>query len=80
MRLFRKCPICGGDLVEKEVEKVLRGGSNAALLRGKAEVCLHCGERLYTPETVTHFEQIREKLSNEDVGEFKPVGMTYQVD
>jgi len=23
---FEKCPVCGGDLVEKDVEKVLRGG------------------------------------------------------
>ena len=74
-----KCPICGGELVEKEVEKVLKGGANTAILKVKAEVCLHCGERLYRPETVTHFEEIREKLSTEDVGEFEPVGKTYQV-
>jgi rRNA maturation endonuclease Nob1 len=23
---FEQCPVCGGDLVHKEVEKVLRGG------------------------------------------------------
>jgi ssDNA-binding Zn-finger/Zn-ribbon topoisomerase 1 len=23
---FEKCPVCGGDLVEKEAEKILRGG------------------------------------------------------
>jgi YgiT-type zinc finger domain-containing protein len=74
-----KCPICGGELVEKEVEKVLKGGGNTAILKVTAEVCLHCGERLYRPETVTHFEEIREKLSTEDVGEFEPVGKTYQV-
>jgi YgiT-type zinc finger domain-containing protein len=74
-----RCPICGGELVEKEVEKVLKGGANTAILKVKAEVCLHCGERLYRPETVTHFEEIREKLSTEDVGEFEPVGKTYQV-
>jgi YgiT-type zinc finger domain-containing protein len=79
MKLFEKCPICGGELVEKEVEKVLKGGSNAAILRVKAEVCQHCGERLYPPETVTHFEEIRKKLSTEDVGEFEHVGKTYQV-
>jgi YgiT-type zinc finger domain-containing protein len=79
MRLFEKCPNCGGELEEKEVEKVLRGGANTAILKVKAEVCLHCGERLYRPETVAHFEEIREKLSNEDVAEFEPVGKTYQV-
>jgi len=44
---FEKCPVCGGDLVEKEVEKVLRGGVNTAVLKICAEVCLRCGERLY---------------------------------
>jgi YgiT-type zinc finger domain-containing protein len=79
MRLFEKCPVCGGELAEKEVEKVLKGGSNTAILTVKAEVCLHCGERLYGPETVAHFEDIRTKLATEDVAEFEPVGRTYQV-
>ena len=79
MKLFDKCPICGGELVEKEVEKVLKGGSNTAILRVKAEVCLHCGERFYRPETLTQFEEIRKKLSTEDVADFEPVGKTYQV-
>ena len=79
MRLFEKCPVCGGELVEKEVEKVLKGGTNTAIVRLKAEVCLHCGERLYTPETISRFETIRKKLTEEDVSEFEPVGKTYQV-
>ena len=41
MKLFDKCPVCGGELIEKEVEKILIGGSNTALVRVKAEVCLH---------------------------------------
>jgi len=79
MKSFEKCPICGGELQEKEVEKVLKGGSNTAILKVKAEVCLHCGERLYRPETVNHFEEVREKLSAEDVGDFEPIGKTYHV-
>ena len=79
MKLFEKCPVCSGELVEKEVEKVLKGGPNTAILRVKAEVCLHCGERSYPPETVAHFEEIRQKLFTEDVGEFEPIGKTYQV-
>ncbi len=39
---FEKCPVCGGDLIEKEVEKVLRGGVNTAVLKVCAEVCLRC--------------------------------------
>jgi YgiT-type zinc finger domain-containing protein len=79
MTLFEKCPICGGELVEKDVEKVLKGGSNTAIVRVKAEVCQHCGERLYSPEDVAHFEEIRKKLATEDIAEFEPVGKTYQV-
>ncbi|MEW6669313.1 MAG: YgiT-type zinc finger protein [Thermodesulfobacteriota bacterium] len=79
MRLFEKCPACGGELAEKEVEKLLKGGSNTAILRVKAEVCLHCGERLYRPQTVAQFEDIRTKLTTENVAEFEPVGKTYQV-
>ena len=79
MTLFKKCPICAGEVVEKEVEKVLKGGKNTAVVTVKAEVCLHCGERLYTAETISRFENIRRKLSEEDVSEFEPIGKTYQV-
>jgi YgiT-type zinc finger domain-containing protein len=54
---FDKCPVCGGELEEKEVEKLLRGGVNTAIIRVRAEVCLHCGERLYSQETVRLFEE-----------------------
>jgi YgiT-type zinc finger domain-containing protein len=59
MMPFGKCLICGGDLGEKQVEKLVRGGRHAAVLKVRAEVCLHCGERLYSEETVKLFEQIR---------------------
>jgi YgiT-type zinc finger domain-containing protein len=48
---FDKCPVCGGDVVEKEVEKLLKGGTNTATLTVKAEICLRCGERFYSQET-----------------------------
>lgn len=79
MRPFEKCPICGGELVEKEVEKLLRGGMHTAVLKVRAEVCLQCGERLYSAETVKHFEQIRQKLERQEVAEFQPLGQTFQV-
>lgn len=76
---FEKCPVCGGELVEKEVEKLLRGGMHTAVLKVRAEVCLQCGERLYSVETVQHFEQIRQKLERQEVAEFQPLGQTFQV-
>ena len=76
---FNKCPVCGGEVVEKEVEKLLRGGVHTAVLKVQAEVCLHCGERLYSQETVRQFEQIRAKLEQEDVADFQPLGQSFQV-
>jgi len=78
MKLFEKCPVCGGEVVEKEVEKLLRGGKNTAVVKVLAEVCLHCGERLYSPDIVTRFERIRKKLQEDNVGEFTPIGRTFE--
>jgi len=79
MKPFDKCPVCGGELVEKEVEKLLKGGIHTAVLKVRADVCLRCGERLYSVETVRRFEQIRQKLERQEVAEFKLVGQTFQV-
>lgn len=78
-KLFEKCPICGGDLVEKLVEKLLRGGNHTAVITVEAEVCLHCGERLYSQETVKRFEEIRMKLERQDTAGFQLIGQTFRV-
>lgn len=59
-------------MVEKEVEKLLRGGANIATVTAPAEVCLHCDERLYSAETVSRFQQIRAELSCHEVADHKP--------
>jgi len=79
MMPFTKCPVCGGEMVEKEVEKLLRGGVHTAVLRVRAEVCLHCGERLYSDDTIRRFEEIRAKLERQETAEFQPLGRSYQV-
>jgi YgiT-type zinc finger domain-containing protein len=79
MMPFSKCPVCGGELVEKDVEKLLRGGIHTAVLTVHAEVCLSCGERLYTQEAVRRFEEIRVKLERQEVAEFQPLGQSFQV-
>ena len=45
MKSLEQCPVCGGQLIEKEVEKILRGGNHTAVLQVAAEVCESCGER-----------------------------------
>ena len=79
MMPFEKCPLCGGEMVEKEVEKILRGGNNTAITMVHAEVCRHCGEKLYSPETVREFDRIRSKLERQETGAFHPLGQTFQV-
>ena len=79
MRPFKKCPVCGGELVEKEVEKLLRGGAHTAVLKVRAEVCLRCGERLYSQETVRRFEEIKSKLRRQETAGFKPMGLSFEV-
>ncbi len=76
---FSECPVCGGEVVEKDVEKLLRGGVHVAVITVHADVCLRCGERLYSKETVSHFEQIRSKLAGQDVAGFQPLGQSFCV-
>lgn len=79
MMPFPQCPICGGEVVVQEVETLLRGGDRAATLVVRAEVCLRCGERLYAPETVRRFEEIRRSLERQQVDELEPLGQSSQV-
>jgi len=79
MMPFERCPVCGGNLVEKQVEKLVRGGPNTAVVTVHAEVCLKCGERLYSTETIRRFENIRAKLERQEVNEFQPLGRSFQV-
>jgi len=80
MMSFKKCPVCEGELGEKEVEKLLRGGNHTAVLRVHAEVCLRCRERLYAEDTVKSFEQIRNKLKRQELSDFRPLGKSFAVD
>jgi YgiT-type zinc finger domain-containing protein len=79
MMPFEKCPVCGGEVVEKEVEKLLRGGGNTATVTVLAEVCLRCGERLYDQETIRQFRRIRDRLGRGDVAGFNLTGQAYQI-
>lgn len=67
MGTFEECAVCGGEIVERKVEKVLRGGNRAKSVKIKAEVCLRCGERFYGPKAKKRFDEIRAKLKASDV-------------
>jgi len=80
MLSFETCPVCGAELKNKEVEKILYGGNHTVVLQIQAEVSLRCGERLYAEETVRLFEKIRNKLKRQDLSGFDPLGKTFTVD
>lgn len=61
MASFEKCPVCGGPIVEREVEKISRGDVVRETARIRTDVCLKCGERLYTPEAAQRLENTRSR-------------------
>ncbi|WP_456475867.1 YgiT-type zinc finger protein [Candidatus Pyrohabitans sp.] len=71
------CPICGGDVVVKEVEKMVKGGNNVAIIKVKAGVCSKCGERIYSKETHEKIQRVRKELKEGLTNNFEPVGCTY---
>ena len=73
------CPVCGGPLARRQVEKLLRGGVHTAVMRVNADVCERCGERLYASEVIRRFEEIRDKLARQETADFTPLGQSFEV-
>ena len=70
-----KCMRCGSsDLEDREVEKLVRGGDDVAVLRVPATVCRHCGERYFPNEVVRSLEATRHDLADGNVRRFRPLG------
>ena len=79
-QLLIVCPNCNFETIElRTVEKQIRGGHDTVLLKVEAEVCSHCGERYYSPETMELFDSIREKLSRGEHSGMRPVGQVFQL-
>lgn len=76
---FEQCPVCNGPLTEKQVEKILRGGDDTAVLSVHAQVCLQCGEKLYSEDTVRLFEGIRARLEKKETQGFTPIGKVFRI-
>ena len=79
MTPFENCPVCGGEVIERQVQKLLRGGRHTASITVPAEVCLHCGERFYSPLVAKKFEEIRTKLERQETDQFQPIGQAFEV-
>ncbi len=72
------CPICGGDIEVKEVEKIVKGGTNVAILKVKAGVCSKCGEKIYSKRTHEMIQKVRKELELGKTKNFEAVGRTYR--
>ena len=75
----QKCPTCQGELETKQIEKMLKGGNNTAVTQVEAEVCAKCGEKLYKPDVVSQFTQIRAKLRNQQTEDFQVIGQSFRI-
>lgn len=66
---------CGSvDLEDREVEKLVRGGDDVAVLRVQATVCHHCGERYLPSAAIRLLEEARHDLVDGKVSRFRPLG------
>ena len=80
MTPFEKCPVCGGEIVEKEVEKILRSSNHTEIVKVQAAVCLRCGERLYTSEVIKLFKEIKLKLESKEMDEDQNTTLQIKLD
>lgn len=71
MKSSDRCPMCGGELIERQVEKLLPGGRHTAAITVLADICLRCGQRIYAPKILKKFEEIRSKLERDETAELQ---------
>ncbi len=80
MKPFEKCPVCGGQLKQKQVEKLLNGGGHSIAVNVIADVCLQCGERIYSEDVIRTFEEMRNKLKKQDFDHLINTGQSFTVE
>lgn len=59
-----KCPLCGGQIIEQEVNHKVKGGGKVVVLKVRAYVCIECAERLYSLDSVKKLEKIKAQLES----------------
>ena len=79
MERLENCPLCGGELVHKQVTEIVSGGGHTATLKVESDVCSRCGDRLYSLSTVKKLEEVQDKLEKQQTEEFEPTGRSFQV-
>lgn len=79
MRVHKKCPVCKGKLVDRDVEKFLRSNGDTAIMHVKAEVCINCSTKLYSPRLIARFAEVKKKLKKGQTEDFVLIGKTYEI-
>ena len=75
MASLSKCARCGStDLEDRDIEKLVRVGDDAAALRVRATVCHHCGERYLSKEAIRDLERVRRDLDEGRESRFRALG------
>ena len=70
-----RCLRCGSeDLACREVEKLVRGGSDVVALVVSATICHRCGERYFDKAALEQLEAARTALESGDLEAYQPVG------
>lgn len=73
-----KCVICKStDIQVKEVEEEIRSGRDIVLVPMNVLVCLNCGERYYDRKSMRKIEELRARLSRNDL-EIEEVGKVFR--
>ncbi len=73
------CPICGGEVTERNISEIVQGGNHTATLRMDVLVCLSCNERLYSLSDIQKMEQLKQKLERQDTADLTPIGQSFAV-
>lgn len=62
MLKFDECPVCSGNIVEKEVTKVITSSNKQIPVKLPASVCCKCSEQFFSLDSVKKLEQMRSQL------------------
>lgn len=59
-----KCPLCGGLIIEQEVNHKIKGGGKLVVLKVRAQTCTKCAEQFYSLDIVKKLERIKVQLES----------------
>jgi len=57
------CPMCGGQLVLKQVDHEVSVGPHQKVIKVPAFICKKCGERIYTEEADETIKKLEEEMT-----------------